>query len=130
MLALTLIAAAAAGTAAQEPPLRLLCRFESACIDRRPCFDSSAEVVIRGIDGAADLAQLDFGDGRVRTARIRREGVWTSLVTEPDIDHGNRVEVLDFDAAGRATLVVNAPGTAVEVLSRTGTCAPAPEVDR
>ena len=83
MLALTLIAAAAAGTAAQEPPLRLLCRFESACIDRRPCFDSSAEVVIRGIDGAADLAQLDFGDGRVRTARIRREGVWTSLVTEP-----------------------------------------------
>ena len=77
------------------------------------------------VAGAPDLAQVDFGDGRTRIARVRHDGVWTSLLTEPDIDHVNRVEVLDFAATGKATLVVNDPGTAVGLISRTGTCAPA-----
>lgn len=105
----------------------LVCRFDRACIERRPCFESHAQVTVTAVPDGLDLAQIDFGDGRVRLAAVRRQGIWTSLVTDPDIDHADRVEVLDFAADGRATLVVNDPGTAVGLISRTGTCVAAPE---
>lgn len=127
LAALPLLAATAAAPvpAGWVPEQGLVCRFDRACIERRPCFESVAVVTVGPVAGAPDLARVDFGDGRVRIARIRRDGVWTSLQTEPDIDHANRVEVLDFAATGKATLVVNDPGTALGLISRTGTCAPA-----
>ena len=127
MLAALPLIAAATGlpvASAQPSDLARVCDFDRACIERRPCFDSFARVTVAPVAGAADLARIDFGDGRVRLARVSRSGVWTSLVTDPDIDHANRVEVLDFAASGRATLVVNDPGTAVGLISRTGTCRP------
>ena len=126
LAALPLIAAATGLPAGAGPAadLALACDFDRACIERRPCFDSALRVRVAPVDGAADLARIDFGDGRVRLARVSRIGVWTSLVTDPDIDHANRVEVLDFADSGRATLVVNDPGTAVGLISRTGTCRP------
>lgn len=132
LTALPLIAAAAAGPVAADwdPALRLVCRFDRACIERRPCFDSAARVTVDPVAGETDLALVDFGDGRVRLAAVRQQGVWTSLVTAPDLDHANRVEVLDFKADGKATLVVNDPGTALRLISRTGTCAAAIESDR
>ncbi len=127
LAALPLIAATAAAQvpAGWDPAQGLVCHFDHACIERRPCFDSRVVVTIGPVAGAPDLAQVDFGDGRTRIARVSQDGVWTSLLTEPDIDHVNRVEVLDFAATGKATLVVNDPGTAVGLISRTGTCAPA-----
>jgi hypothetical protein len=126
LTALPLIAAATGlpAVGAQPSDLARVCDFDSACIERRPCFDSTLRVRVAPVAGAADLARIDFGDGRVRLARVSHSGVWTSLVTEPDIDHANRVEVLDFADNGRATLVVNDPGTAVSLISRTGTCRP------
>lgn len=130
LVALPLIAATAAaqvpaGSDRWDPAQGLVCRFDRACIERRPCFDSRVVVTVGPVAGAPDLVQVDFGDGRTRIARVRQDGVWTSLLTEPDIDHANRVEVLDFAATGKATLVVNDPGTALGLISRTRTCAPA-----
>lgn len=110
-----------AGLAALPGPgAEITCTFTQACIDRRPCFDSPARAKIEVLgDGIAVLA-LD-GETR-RPARLERNGVWKTVVTAPDRDHGNRTHVLDWTEDGRATLVVSSPGTAVEMLSRTGTC--------
>ncbi|MCA8882779.1 MAG: hypothetical protein KDA50_03385 [Rhodobacteraceae bacterium] len=96
------------------------CRFDRACIDRRPCYDAQAWAKVTVLDDALAVLETD-ADGR-RPALIRREGVWTTVITAPDPDHANRVAVLDWAADGRATLVVSSPGTAIEMLSRTGTC--------
>lgn len=116
--ALTLLAAALAGGSA----VPVVCAFDTACIDRRPCFDSAARVEVTVLPGMTGIAVLDFGDARRRAARITRDGVWTTLRTDADIDHGGRVEVLDIAPDGRAVLVVSDPDGAVEMLSREGTC--------
>lgn len=125
-MGVVLAAGALAGTpsvsGAEFPPVgtRMTCTFTEACIDRRPCFDSRAQVAIQVVDDA--LALLDLGEGQLRPARILREGVWTSYQTEPDRDHGLRTQILDMAEDGRASLVVSSPGEAVGMLSRTGTC--------
>ncbi|MEV8467401.1 hypothetical protein AB0T83_11480 [Fluviibacterium sp. DFM31] len=123
-MGVVLAAGALAGTPSELafPPVgsAMACTFTEACIDRRPCFDSRAQVAVQVVDEA--LALMDLGDGQVRPARIKREGVWTSYQTEPDRDHGLRTVILDMAEDGRATLVVTSPGEAVDMLSRTGTC--------
>ena len=61
------------------------------------------------------------GFKRVDQAYVRNTPVLRTVLTAED---GSAVEVLDFADSGRATLVVNDPGTAVGLISRTGTCRP------
>lgn len=116
------LAAGVASSGLPVPGTGLSCMFDTACIDGRPCFDSPLTVAVDVVGDA--LAVIDLGDGRRRPALMAREGVWTSFRTEPDRDHALRTEILDIANDGRATLVVSSPGQAVEMLSRTGACAP------
>jgi len=122
----TLLAAALTGSLS----VPMVCTFDVACIDRRPCFDSSATAMVTILPGKPPIAVLDFGDGRRRAARITREGVWTTFRTGADLDHGNRVEVLDIAPDGRAVLVVSEPGSDIGMLSREGACTIANEEPR
>lgn len=121
------LAAGMASSGLPVPGTGLACQFDTACIDGRPCFNSALSVAVEVVGDA--LALVDLGDGRRRPALMVREGVWTSFQTEPDRDHALRTEILDIANDGRATLVVSSPGQAVEMLSRTGSCAPNPVME-
>lgn len=95
-----------------------LCDFTQACIGRRPCFDSALQVEIRELEGE-NVALLIFADVPARLARIEKIGIWRSYITDDALD---RVEVLDVDPEGRATLVASQPYAPPETTSRTGTC--------
>lgn len=118
LAALWLVAGALAGG---EVP-RLDCRFDTAAVDGRAAFDSALRVKVAPLSGQAGLARLVFSDGRIRAARMGREGVWMSFRTAPDLDDGNRVEILDVTDAGRAVLVTSAPGQTAAMVSREGRC--------
>jgi len=109
----------------------LVCAFTTASIDGRAAFDSAAVARAVPVADTPGLAVLRLDDAPPRLAAVRREGVWLSLRTEPDIDHGNRVAVLDLaqegPRAGLAVLVVSDPEAAARIVSREGTCAPEPE---
>lgn len=118
----------AAGLAAALPPGGLDCLFESASIDGRPGFPSVAVAAADPLPEEDGIALLRFGDEPAQLAWITREGVWLSLRTDPDIDHDQRVIVLDIaetgPEAGRAVMVISQPGSAAQMLSREGSCAP------
>ena len=104
----------------------LVCTFTTASIDGRAAFDSMAVAQAAPVPDAPGLAVLRLGDGPPRAAVIRREGVWLSLRTAPDPDHGGRVAILDLAQAGQhegdAVLVISDPDAAARMVSRTGTC--------
>jgi hypothetical protein len=106
-------AALFAATAARE----LECRFDTACVDGRPCFASDATIrVVFRDDG---LAELHFADQPARLAGIEVTPRGITLVTDPDL---GRVEVLDISTNGQANFVQAQDSEAVEMLSRTGHC--------
>jgi hypothetical protein len=110
-------AALCAATAARE----LECRFDTACVDGRPCFASEATIrVVFRDDG---LAELHFDDQSARLAGIEVTARGITLVTDPDL---GRVEVLDISTDGRADFVQAQGSAAVEMLSRTGQCVTPP----
>ena len=104
----------------------LVCAFTTASIDGRAAFGSGAMVRAAPVAGAPGLAVLRLGDAAPQLAAVRRDGVWLSLRTEPDDDHGGRVAVLDLaqagPRAGLAVLVVSEPDAAARIVSREGTC--------
>lgn len=104
----------------------LICAFTTASIDGRAPFDSAAAARAVPVADAPGLAVLRLDDNRPRLAVLRHEGVWLSLRTAPDVDHGNRVAVLDIaqsgKRAGQAVLVVSDPEAAARIVSREGAC--------
>ena len=109
----------------------LVCAFTTASIDGRAAFDSAAMVRAAPVTGAPGLAVLRLDDTPPQLAAVRRDGVWLSLRTAPDMDHGNRAAVLDIAQSGRrsgqAVLVVSEPDAAARIVSREGACVPALE---
>lgn len=108
----------------------MVCAFTTASIDGRADFASAAVARAVPMADAPGLAMLRVDDTPPRLAAVRRDGVWLSLRTAPDPDHGNRVAVLDIAQsgarAGLAVLVVSEPDAAARIVSREGTCTPVP----
>jgi hypothetical protein len=116
-----------AALAATLPPGGLDCLFDTASIDGRTAFDSVLTARADPVPDAPHLAMLWVGNEPGRLALVQREGVWLSLRTATDIDHDNRVTVLDIAEsgpnAGLAVLVVSQPGEpAAGIISREGRC--------
>lgn len=103
------------------------CTFTEACIDGRRCFDSHLRARVVDRPGAPQLAVLTVEGSRPLLAAVSRNGVWTTFRTRPDDLQNDRVLVLDVAESGDATLVEAERGTAIDMLSRRGTCVQAPE---
>jgi len=110
----------------------LVCAFTTASVDGRAAFDSAVSARAVPVADVPGLAVLRLDDTPPQLAAVRRDGVWLSLRTAPDIDQGNRVAVLDLarsgPRAGLAVLVVSDPTGAARIVSREGHCTgePAP----
>jgi hypothetical protein len=104
----------------------LVCAFTTASIDGRAAFESAASARATPLPDAPGLAVLRLDETPPQLAAVRREGVWLSLRTAPDDDHGHRVAVLDIaqagPRAGLAVLVVSDPESAARIVSREGSC--------
>jgi hypothetical protein len=104
----------------------LVCAFTTASIDGRAAFDSAAVARAVPLADAPGLAVLRLDGTPPQLAAVRRDGVWLSLRTAPDRDHGNRVAVLDIaqggPRAGLAVLVLSDPDSAARIVSREGAC--------